>query len=53
MCVNSSGTRSVNLDGEPLEHIEEFTYLGSVISTDSRVQNDMKARLNKARGCIW
>ena len=28
MCVSSGATRSVNLDGEPLEHIEEFTYLG-------------------------
>ena len=49
MCVNLSPTRTINIDGEPLEHIDEFTYLGSVISTDNSAQKDIKARLNKAR----
>ena len=49
ICVNPGATRSVNIDGEPLEHFEQFTYLGSVISTDSSVQKDIKAWLNKAR----
>ena len=49
MCVNSDASRPINIDGEPLEHIEEFTYLGSVISTDNSAQKDIKARLNKAR----
>ena len=39
MCVNSGATRSVNIDGDRLEDIEEFTYLGSVISMNSIVQN--------------
>ena len=49
MCVNSGASRPINIDGESLEHIEEFTYLGSVISTDISVQKDIKAGLNKAR----
>lgn len=49
MCVNSGTPRSINIDGQPLEHIEEFTYLGSVISTDDSAQKDIKAGLNKAR----
>ena len=49
MCVNSDASRPINIDGELLEHIEEFTYLGSVISTDNSAQKDIKGRLNKAR----
>ena len=50
MCVNSGASRPINIDGEPLEHIQEFTYLGSVINTDNSAQKDIKAyRLNKAR----
>ena len=43
MCVNSGATRSINIDGEPLDHTEEcdqYRY---------HAQNDIKARLNKAR----
>ena len=32
MCVKSDASRPINIEGEPLEHIEDFTYLGSVIS---------------------
>ena len=49
MCVNTEASRPSNIDGEPLEHIEEFTYLASVTRTDNGAQKDIKARLNKAR----
>jgi len=49
MCVNSGASRSSNIDVKPQEHIEEFTYLGSVISTDNGAQKDIKVGLNKAR----
>jgi len=49
MCVNSDASTPINIEGEPLEHIEEFTYLGSVISTDNSARKDIKARLNKTR----
>ena len=49
MYVNSDASRPINIDGEPLEHTEEFTYLWSVVSTDNSAQKDIKARLNKAR----
>ena len=44
MCVNSGATRSVNIDGDRLEDIEEFTYLGRVISMNSIVQNGRTSR---------
>ena len=45
LCVNSTPTRPVTIDGEPLEFVEEFTYLGSLISKDSGAGMDIKERL--------
>ena len=52
LCVNSTPTRPVTIDGEPLEFVEEFTYLGSLISKDSGAGMDIKARLGKAQGAF-
>ena len=38
--------------GEPLEFVEDFTHLSSVISKDIGAQKDIKARLEKARGAF-
>ena len=45
MCVNSIPTAPTLVNEEPLEFVEDFTYLGSLISKDSRVAKDIKARL--------
>ena len=45
MCVNSSATVQINIDGESLEQVEDFTYLGSIISTDNSAQKDIVRRL--------
>ena len=41
--------QSTSMKNHVLEHIEKFTCLGCVISTDNSAQKDIKARLNKAR----
>ncbi len=50
MCVNSVPTALVN--DEPLEFVEDFTYLGSLISKDSGASKDIKTRLGKAQGAF-
>jgi len=35
-----------------IENVDDFTYLGSTISTDNGVQKDIQSRLNKARGAF-
>ena len=42
----------LSIDGETLENVEDFTYLGSVISKDNGVKKDIQSRLHKARGAF-
>jgi len=37
------------LTKEPVEEVEEFVYLGSVVSTTRGTDQDVEARLRKAR----
>ena len=39
----------ITIDGEKLEAVDDFTYLGSNISAKNSVQKDISARINKAR----
>ena len=53
MMVNvSPETPPLSLNGELITSVEDFTYLGSVISKDNGAQKDIQARLNKARGAF-
>ena len=49
MCINNTPIGPITVDGEPLEFVKDFTYLGSLISKDNGSQKDIKARLGKAR----
>ncbi|KAK2174166.1 hypothetical protein NP493_821g01017 [Ridgeia piscesae] len=49
MSINTIPTAPVTVNGEPLEFVQDFTYLGSLISKDNGGQKDIKARLGKAR----
>ena len=39
----------IMIDGEELEAVDNFTYLGSNISAENSVQKDISARINKAK----
>ena len=49
MSINTTPTAPVTVNGEPLEFVQDLTYLGSLISKDNGGQKDIKARLGKAR----
>ena len=42
----------IMIDGEELEAMDDFTYLGSNISAENSVQKDISARINKTRKII-
>ncbi|VDP19760.1 unnamed protein product [Schistosoma margrebowiei] len=46
---NTKNTNPITLDGETLEDVESFTYLGSIIDEQGGSDADVKARIGKAR----
>ena len=49
MTVNVSREVNINIQGEPVEHVTSFLYLGSLMREDGGAEEDIKSRLGKAR----
>ena len=50
MAVNDNSNRvPIKINDTNIEEVEDFTYLGSVISNDNGTSKDIKSRLSKAR----
>ena len=47
MKPNHVNKNSIQLKGEDIEDVEQFTYLGSVVSRDSGTDRDIKSRIGK------
>ena len=52
MRINNTVDDGIVLDGDYLEEIESFTYLGSVIAKDGGADKDIKVRIGKARSAF-
>ncbi|VDO67430.1 unnamed protein product [Schistosoma margrebowiei] len=46
---NTACTNPITIDGEDLEDVKTFTYLGSIIDKQGGSDADVKARIDKAR----
>ncbi|VDP20286.1 unnamed protein product [Schistosoma margrebowiei] len=46
---NTTCTNPITIDGEDLEDVKTFTYLGSIIDEHDGSDADVKARIGKAR----
>ncbi|CAH8469805.1 unnamed protein product [Schistosoma intercalatum] len=46
---NTECTNPITIDGEDLEDVKTFTYLGSIIDEQGGSDADVKARIGKAR----
>ncbi|XP_056017320.1 uncharacterized protein LOC130053779 [Ostrea edulis] len=49
MKINTAQTKKLQIRHKEVENIEEFTYLGSIISTTGGTDEDIKARKRKAQ----
>src|SRR6266481_4717514 len=52
MQIKDQRPTSLLLDGEPIETVDQFCYLGSKISPDGGTDLDIESRINKARGAF-
>ena len=49
MKMNTPSTDQVTLNGNGIEEVESFTYLGSIIDRQGGTDADVKTRIGKAR----
>ena len=42
----------MNIDGELVEVVPSFTYLGSIVSADSSIEEDITSHIRKAAGAM-
>ena len=50
MRLNTKNTQKIKMQGEDLEEVESFTYLGGIITTKGGCDEDITNRLKKAKG---
>jgi hypothetical protein len=50
LTVNVKRKVNIQVNDETMEEVEQFTYLGSVVSKDGGTQVDIQSRMGKARG---
>lgn len=50
--IHATSTEPVKLRGKPLEEVESFTYLGSIIDNQAGTDADVKAKIGKARAAF-
>ena len=48
----ASSREKIVVDGEQVDDIEEFTYLGAIVNKDRGGSKDIMHRLQKARGAL-
>ena len=52
MRINTTANTPVTVDGEPINEVESFVYLGSIIDEKGGTDKDLSARIGKARGAF-
>ena len=50
--INHNSQEQVKMEEEPLDEVESFTYLGSIVDKEGGTEADVKARIGKARSAF-
>ena len=49
MTIGESPNPTIKIDGQEIETVDKFTYLGSIVDVNGGTDADVKSRINKAR----
>ena len=52
MNIPEPPTEKIKIEEQEIEPVDNFTYLGSVISPTNGAEKDIKSRLSKAKGLL-
>ena len=50
---NAGRGHSMKIDSSPIERVEEFKYLGTTLTNQNSVQEEMKSRLKLGNACYY
>jgi hypothetical protein len=50
---NVGRSQSVKIDNSSIGRMEEFKYLGTTLTTQNSIQEEIKSRLNLGNSCYW
>jgi hypothetical protein len=49
LSINPGSRQGIHIEGQAIEDVDNFTYLGSIVSKTEGTEEDIKARIGKAR----
>jgi hypothetical protein len=52
MAINTKLTEAITINDKPIETVDDFIYLGRVISTDNGTKKYIQARLSKSHTAL-
>ena len=48
---NAGQSHSIKTDNSPFERVEEFKYLGTTLTNQNSIQEEIKSRLQSGKAC--
>jgi hypothetical protein len=50
---NTGRIHSMKMDNSPIERVEEFKYLGTILTNQNSIQEEIKSRLKLGNACYY
>ena len=50
---NAGGSRNIKIDNRSFERVEAFRYLGTILTHQNSIQEDIKSRMKSGNACHY